>query len=82
MAHGIFRAVTFAAKGGILGLALGLGGAVFGTIIGSSFQSIWASGMPMAMAAMGVVIFGILSSIGMHNDDSGNYQKTHLNTGK
>ena len=76
MTHGIFSVVAFAVKGGLLGFALGLAGAVFGTIIGSSFETIWASGMPVAMAAMGAVIFAILSSIGMHNSESNRYQKS------
>jgi hypothetical protein len=50
-----------------LGFVLGLAGTVFGIIVGSSFESIWASGMPFGMAFLGAMTFGILSSIGMHN---------------
>jgi hypothetical protein len=67
MTHGILKVATFALKGALLGFVLGLGGAVFGTIAGNSFESIWASGMPLAMAFLGAITFSILASVGMHN---------------
>ena len=79
MSHGFLKGIAFAAKGAALGFALGVSGAVFGTIIGSSFASIWASGMPLGMAFLGAMIFGILSSIGMHNGFSDNYHEKPSN---
>jgi len=73
MAHGFFKGIAFMFKGAVLGFALGIAGAVFGTIIGSSFASIWGSGMPLGMAVLGAMIFGILSSIGMHNGFNDDY---------
>ena len=67
MTHGIMRIAVFALKGALLGFVLGLGGAVFGTIVGNSFGSIWASGMPLGMAFLGAITFTILSGVGMHN---------------
>ena len=67
MSHGILKIAVFALKGALLGFVLGLGGAVFGTIVGNSFESIWASGMPLGMAFLGAVTFTILSGVGMHN---------------
>jgi hypothetical protein len=67
MTRGILKVATFALKGALLGFVLGLAGTVFGIIVGSSFESIWASGMPFGMAFLGAMTFGILSSIGMHN---------------
>jgi len=70
MTHGILKVATFTLfvfKGALLGFVLGLGGAVFGTIVGNSFESIWASGMPLGMAFLGAMTFSILWSIGMHN---------------
>ena len=75
MSHGFLKGIAFAAKGAVLGFSLGMSGAVFGTIIGSSFASIWASGMPLGMAFLGAMIFGILSSIGMHNGFSDDYRE-------
>jgi len=75
MSHGFLKGIAFTAKGAVLGFALGISGAVFGTIIGSSFTSIWASGMPLGMAVLGAMIFGILSTIGMHNGFSDEYHE-------
>ena len=66
MTHGIMKIAVFALKGALLGFILGLCGAVFGTIVGNSFESIWASGMPLAMAFLGAITFTILSGVGMH----------------
>ena len=66
MTHVILKITTFALKGALLGFVLGLGGAVFGTIVGHSFETIWASGMPLAMAFLGAMTFSILSGVGMH----------------
>lgn len=67
MTRGILKFATFVLKGALLGFVLGLGGAVFGVIVGNSFETIWASGMPLAMAFLGAVTFTILSGVGMHN---------------
>jgi hypothetical protein len=58
--------MLFSFKGGIIGLLLGLAGAIFGTVIGGSFIEIWSTGMPLAMATLGAMIFALLCSIGMH----------------
>ena len=79
MSHGFLKGIAFTIKGALLGFALGMAGAVFGTIIGSSFESIWASGMPLGMAVLGAMIFGILSSIGMHNGFSDDYHQKPSN---
>lgn len=79
MSHGFLKGIAFTIKGALLGFALGIAGAVFGTIIGSPFESIWASGMPLGMAVLGAMIFGILSSIGMHNGFSDNYHEKPSN---
>ena len=77
MTHNIINAAFFILKGATLGFALGITGAVFGTIIGnSSFSTIWASGMPLGMAFLGAMIFSILATIGMHQGVS---NKPHHN---
>jgi len=82
MTRNLFRMAGFTIKGTLAGFSLGLGGAVFGTLIGSSFQSIWESGMPLAMGAMGAVIFSILAGIGLHNPGAVEYQDHHVHNGK
>ncbi len=71
MTRDLFSMAGFTIKGALVGFSLGLGGAVFGALIGSPFQSIWASGMPVAMGAMGAVIFSILAGIGLHKSGHG-----------
>ena len=79
MSHGFLKGIAFAAKGAVLGFALGISGAVFGSIIGSSFEGIWASGMPLGMAVLGAMIFGILATIGMHNSFNHDYHENPTN---
>ncbi len=64
---GILKIAAFAVKGAVLGFILGIAGAVFGTIVGHSFETIWASGMPLGMAFLGAMTFTMLACIGMHN---------------
>lgn len=76
--RGILKAVNFVFKGAALGFVLGVAGAVFGTIVGSSFETIWASGMPLGMAFLGAMIFTILASMGMHNGFHDSYREKSL----
>ncbi len=69
--------ILFSFKGGVIGLLLGVAGAIFGTVIGGSFIEIWSTGMPLAMASLGAMIFALLSSIGMHR---GFRENTDYNT--
>lgn len=79
--RGFLKVVTFALKGAALGFVLGIAAAVFGTIIGSPFETILASGMPLGMAFLGALVFTLLAAIGMHDGFRDSYGKKSLYPG-